>query len=157
MEQNKKINISKEIIIEKSNFISNNSTYFKQNFHNISILLKGILLNHAPLTQCEGYQELISEIKQTKTRNITEFNYQNSMEVLFNIVHSILQNTFASEENKKEQIETIRQYVKCVSTHVNGKIYYHNQNIISVDNNQLSVIENDIKQEKKNKRYTYTK
>ena len=157
MEQNKKINISREIIIEKSNFISNNSTYFKRNFRDSLALLKGILLNHAPLTQCEGYQELISEIKKTKVRNITEFNYQNSMEILFNIVHSILQNTFASEDNKKEQIETIRQYVKCVSTQVSGKIYYHSQNIISVDNNQLNKIENEIKQEKNNKRYMYKK
>lgn len=153
MVQTRKINIPKQIIIEKSNFISNNSTYFNQTLSDNLPLLKNILLNNAPLTQCEEYEEIIKEIKKSKIKNNAGLNYQNSIEILFAIIYSLLHNVFTSEESKHEQIETIRHYVRCVSTHNSGKIYYHNQKIISVDNNKLELIENKIKNEKKQKQY----
>lgn len=153
MDKPKKINISKQIIIEKCNFISNNSTYFKRNLHDNLGILKDILLNNAPLAKCEGYEDLISEIKKDKIKNNIDASYQYSMETLFAIVYSILRNTFASEDSKKEQIEKIRQYVKCISTQSSGKIYYHKQKIVAIDNEQLIGIEKEIKLEKKKKTY----
>lgn len=146
-------NISKQIIIEKSNFISNNSTYFNMTLKENLPLLKRILLNPAPLMQCDGYEELVRDIEKSKVLDNMELDYKNSIEILFTIVYTILHNVFTSEESKHEQIETIRHYVRCVSTHNSGKIYYHNQKIISVDNNKLELIENKIKNEKKQKQY----
>lgn len=140
MVQSKKFNIKKEIIIEKCNFISNNSTYLNSTIKENLATLKSILLNSAPLSQCDGYQELIEEIKQAKIKNITHISYQNSIEILFTIVYSILHNTITNEKSKREQIEKIRQYVKCVSTLNSGNIYYHRQKIISIDNEKLNMI-----------------
>lgn len=146
--------ISKAIIIEKSNFILNNSTYFNQKIKDSLTLLKNILLNPAPLKQCDGFNELIQDIKNFQIRNNSELNYQNSLEVLFAIVYTIRANTITSEENKHDQVETIRQYVKCVSTHDSGKIYYGNQKIVSLNQEALEQIENETKEEKKQKKRT---
>lgn len=150
MEQNKKINISKEIIMEKNKFIYNNSTFFNTTSYENLLLLKEILLNHSPLTQCDGYIELMDEIKKSKFKNNNFLNYQNSLEVLFSIVYSILHNVLTSEESKKEQIESIRQYVKRLNTN-SSEIYYHNQNIVSVNEEQLCKVKNLIKEEKQKK------
>ncbi|MCI5552653.1 MAG: hypothetical protein MR388_02305 [Tenericutes bacterium] len=146
--------IKKAIIIEKSNFILNNSTYFNQKFKEDLITLKSILLNPAPLKQCDGYNELMQDIKKSQIRNIPTLSYQNSLEVLFTIVYYIRANIISSEQNKHEQVETIRKYVKCVSTHDSGKIYYDNQKIVSLNSEKIEQIKKETIEENEQRKRT---
>ena len=152
MGNTQKTNIAKEILIEKTNFISNNSFFFYSNLNNTDLLLnlKEILLNPTPLTQCTGYAEVVEEIKKTKKRCGKENSYQYSLETLFRIVY-LIRSSLYHTETIKQQTEMIRQYVKYVSTHDNGHMYYNSQNTISINMNQANNILEQIKKEKAEK------
>lgn len=79
----------------------------------------------------------MQDIKKSQIRNIPTLSYQNSLKVLFTIVYYIRANIISSEQNKHEQIEIIRKYVKCVGTHDSGKIYYDNQKIVSLNSEKI--------------------
>lgn len=134
--------IDKQILIEKSNFISKNSTFFHHNLKNADIIysLRNILLSHSPLTQCFDYQDLIAEIKKSKIKNIEDLSYSYSFEVLFTIINSIRYNLNYGETSKLNQIEFLRLYVKYISNQTSGKMYYSMQKIVNLDEDKMKEI-----------------
>lgn len=152
MSINSKTSITKEILIEKANFIYDNSYFFHSNINDRHLMLnlKNILLNPAPLIQCEGYMEIFEEIKKRKKRFEKENAYQYSLETLFRVVY-LIREVLGSPDITIQQTETIRQYVKYISTHNNGQMYYGHQNFISINMDYVENLFNQIKQEKKQK------
>lgn len=131
MTNNKNIDINKQIIIEKGNFLINNSTFFYKNLKEFDIELKMILLNPAPLEQCPEYTELVEEINKYKGKNTHQLNYQYSLEILFHIVNLIRLRSYSSE-----QIELIRSYIKYISTRFSEQertLYHSKQNSITIN------------------------
>lgn len=149
----KKINIQREILIQKCDFISNYSTFFHNNLNNKMLLLnlKEILLSPTPLMQSDKYEEVMDEIKSGKTINNNDANYQNALEVLFEIVYLIRAATISTSNKDNPHVEKIRLYVKYISTHNSGKIYYRQQNIITLNDDQLNKALDEISKEERQK------
>lgn len=152
MSINSKTSITKEILIEKTNFIYDNSYFFHSNINDRHLMLnlKNILLNPAPLIQCEGYMEIVEEIRKRKKRVEKENSYQYSLEALFCVVY-LIREFLGSPETVFQQTEIIRQYVKYVSTHDNGQMYYSTQSMITIDMERTKQILENIQEEKKQK------
>lgn len=143
----KNINVNKQIIFEKGNFLLSNSTFFYNNLKEFDEDLKRILLNPAPLKQCHEFQELIEEINKSKIKNNSQLNYRYSLEILFHIVNIIRLRTTSIE-----QIELIRTYIKYISSQfseIERTIYNTKQNIIHIDKEHYEGIEKSMKQYKR--------
>lgn len=143
MTNNQKTNINREIYIEKTNFISDNSSFFHANSENLDVMfnLKAILLNPAPLKECEGYAEIIEEMKKQKVRSEKQHTYQYTMETIFAIVYLIRRHV-VSEEKLHQQTEQIRKYVKFVNEKDTGKMYYSEQNVIQLNEKDVEFVKN---------------
>lgn len=137
----KNIDINKQIIIEKGNFLLRNNTFFYNNLKDKDEELKQILLNPAPLKQCPEYNELIEEIHNSKVRNNTQYNYQYTLETLFHIVNKLRSN------HSIEKIEQIRAYVKYISSQFSEskRTIYDSKKIVLIDEKQVQKVKKIMK------------
>ena len=136
-----KTNLKKEIYIEKTNFIAENCTFFHINKDNdiVMCLLKQILLNPAPLKDCDGYLDLMEEIKSRRVGIIRNMTYSYTIEAIFKVVYMI-RSQISSPERITQQTEQIRQYMKYVNEKDTGKMYYSQQKVIKISDEDLNKI-----------------
>ena len=136
-----KTNLKKEIYIEKTNFIAGNCTFFHINKDNdiVMCLLKQILLNPAPLKDCDGYLDLMEEIKSQRVGMIKCMTYSYTIEAIFKVVYMI-RSQISSPERITQQTEQIRQYMKYVNEKDTGKMYYSQQKVIKISDEDLNKI-----------------
>lgn len=145
-----KLNIEKEIIKEKCEFIIKNSFYLYKHMNDNELInnIKNLLLKKAPLLQCSEYDELNKEMYKHKNRYFKEYAYQYSLELLFNVVFYIRNNSLTDEEQIKNETEEIRKYVKEINKYSNGPLFLNSLNMIKVDKEKAKKIANDTKEKK---------
>lgn len=144
MTTTKNIDINKQIIFEKGDFLMNNSSFLHKNLLENAETLKALLLSPTPLKSCPEYNEIIDELNNSKSRNRSQLNYQYSLEILFHIVTMMRKRAIASEEN----IELIRTYIKYISSKFSEServIYDSQQKIVNINKEQLDNAKTKVK------------